>query len=95
MSAWASVVALTGFGWEGVSKTMTFGKMPREGTWFWSNGDAWGTHTQKASDGKTTAELLVGGGELQLKRLAITGSGSAELPEKRTQKAGDRVSVKI
>ena len=41
MASWAAVPALSGFAWDGREKAMTFGA--NEGTFFWSNGDAWGT----------------------------------------------------
>ena len=41
MASWAAVPALTGFKWDGIKGTMEFAA--REGAFFWSNGDAWGT----------------------------------------------------
>lgn len=41
MASWAAIPALTGFHYSGVDKSMTFTSQP--GTYFWSNGYAWGT----------------------------------------------------
>lgn len=39
MASWASVIALSGFNYSGINKTMTITSRP--GTYFWSNGYAW------------------------------------------------------
>ena len=41
MAAWASVLALTGYHYDGTTGEMTF--TVGDGTWFWSNGNAFGT----------------------------------------------------
>ena len=41
MASWAPIIAWPRFRYSGVEKSMAFAD--REGTWFWSNGDAWGT----------------------------------------------------
>jgi len=41
MIAWAAPLALTGFHYSGVTRTMVFAAHP--GAYFWSNGQAWGT----------------------------------------------------
>jgi len=41
MASWASVLALTGFQYSAVDKTINFNN--QLGNWFWSNGYAWGT----------------------------------------------------
>jgi len=41
MASWASVIALTDFHYSAIDKRMTFTAKP--GTYFWSNGSAWGT----------------------------------------------------
>ena len=66
MASWASILALSGFHYSGVEKQMTFTSRP--GTYFWSNGYAWGTCEVKA-DG--SAVLTVMKGTLQLNKLLI------------------------
>ena len=41
MASWGAVLALSGFQYSGADKSMEFAA--REGTYFWSNGAAWGT----------------------------------------------------
>ena len=40
LASWNALVAWTGFHYSAVDRTVEFG--PRTGTWFWSNGSAWG-----------------------------------------------------
>jgi uncharacterized protein (DUF608 family) len=65
MAAWAAHLALTGFHYSAVDKTMQFTGNP--GNWFWSTGHAWGTCI--ISD--TGAELTVLHGKLMLFRLTV------------------------
>ncbi len=56
MASWSAVLALTGFHYSAISKTMSFGAA--DGTYFWSTGDAWGTCT--ISNGKGEIDVLHG-----------------------------------
>lgn len=56
MASWASVIALSGFHYSAVDKQMQFTSAP--GTYFWSNGYAWGMC--RISDGEATLEVLRG-----------------------------------
>ncbi len=47
LAAWNVHLAWTGFQYDGVEKRMSFKK---DGTWFWSNGQAFGTATVKGND---------------------------------------------
>ena len=79
MAAWGAVLALTGFRYSGVDKTMTFA--PAKGaktiTWFWSNGAAYGTVTQRNVKGRVEVALQVLHGTLALRRLVLAGVGEA------------------
>ena len=66
MASWAGVLAQSGFQYSAVEKRMHFTDRP--GTYFWSNGAAWGTCTI-AENG--AAELAVRFGEVTLHRLQI------------------------
>ena len=66
MASWAGILALSGFHYSGVEKQMTFTSRP--GTYFWSNGYAWGTCEVKAGG---SATLKVIKGTLKLNRLTI------------------------
>lgn len=65
MASWASVIALSGFHYSAVDKQMQFTSAP--GTYFWSNGYAWGMC--RISDGEATLEVLRG--TLGIERLRI------------------------
>lgn len=65
MASWASVIALSDFHWSGVDGSFHITGKP--GTWFWSNGAAWGTVT--VSD--TKAALKVIEGRLKLNSVQI------------------------
>ncbi len=82
MASWAAVLALTGFHYSGVTKTMTFA--PGKGTWFWSNGSAWGTFKQKPTKRKVKVELRVMHGSIEIERLEITGLGGVDLGGSKT-----------
>jgi non-lysosomal glucosylceramidase len=69
MASWASVIALSGFQYSAIDKSMTFTSTP--GTYFWSNGSAWGTC--KVSENK--AELHVLSGEVELGRFTLKDAG--------------------
>ena len=77
MASWASVIALSGFHYSAVDKQMQFTSAP--GTYFWSNGYAWGMC--RISDGEATLEVLRG--TLGIERLRI-GECDCENEEKAT-----------
>ena len=73
MTSWASLLAISGFHYSAVEKSMTFTNTP--GTYFWSNGLAWGTCKV---DGKN-AELKVLHGEITLDQFTLQGTGTKKL----------------
>ena len=75
MASWASVIALSGFDYSGVTQSMTFTSKP--GTYFWSNGSAWGTCKIEGN----RAELKVLDGEVALKQFTINGIGTKKLKD--------------
>jgi non-lysosomal glucosylceramidase len=76
MASWASVLALSGFHYSGVTKSIAFTATP--GTYFWSNGYAWGTC--KIEDKKATLSVL--SGEIAISKLELLGEGSIKSKEK-------------
>jgi len=56
MASWSAVLALSGFHYSGVDQSMQFTSTP--GTYFWSNGYAWGNC--KIEKGKATLTVLKG-----------------------------------
>ncbi len=70
MASWSAVLALTGFEYSGVTKSMKFAGNP--GPQFWSNGYNWGT----CSITGNRVIITVHNGELQLNSLTIEGLGT-------------------
>ena len=89
MASWGAVVAATGFRYSGVDRSMTLAA--RKGTWFWSNGSAWGTCRQKPAGKKTAVELAVGGGTLKLAWFILGGGASRAFAPARVITAGRSV----
>lgn len=67
MASWGTLLAWSGFHYSAVDKTMHFTSRP--GTYFWSNGYAWGTCTIQSD----TVSLHVLHGTLQLDQLFLEG----------------------
>ena len=93
MASWAAVPALAGFRYSGVSRSMGFA--PREGIYFWSTGDAWGSCRISASDTVYEAELTVNHGRLRLSAFRLTGVGEERWPEEKRLEAGHKILVRI
>ncbi len=75
MASWTGVLALTGFHYSGVTRTLTFAAKP--GLHFWSNGYAWGTCEIRANKAKRawTVNLNVLEGSLKVKTVRLQGIG--------------------
>jgi len=95
MASWAAILALTGFHYSGVTGTMTFAPTTTRSRTFWSNGYASGTLLQVPGEGSTQVDLQVLEGKLQIKRLVLTGFGSAEIPTSETVEAGQSYGVTV
>ncbi len=93
MIAWAAVVALTGFQYSGVSKSMTFAARP--GSHFWSNGSAWGVCRQSGSNGSTDVELEVLSGSVELSRFSLTGQGDLTFDPAKPVSAGETIQMSL
>ena len=73
MASWAGLLALSGFHYSGVDKSMSFTSNP--GNYFWSNGYAWGTC--KVEGKKANLNVLFG--RVELSRFTLAGQGSVKL----------------
>lgn len=78
MASWAAVLALTGFRYSGVEREMRFAAASEPVRWFWSNGSAWGTCSQRPVGEGIEVEVSVQGGSVRLHRVALEGAGSVE-----------------
>ncbi len=95
MASWAAILALTGFQWSGVTRTMTFAAADQPVTWFWSNGSAWGTLRQEPTADGLTVTLSVSEGSVRLRRLVLTGAGELTWPRAVTVRAGREVTGQV
>jgi non-lysosomal glucosylceramidase len=73
MASWSAPMAISGFHYSAPEKTMTFSAKP--GTWFWSNGYAWGTCSVNGN--KATLDVLYG--NLELTNFNLAGLGSVKI----------------
>jgi len=80
MASWAAVLALTGFHYSAVEKSLTFAAAGKRTRWFWSTGYAWGTVEQRPLKRGIRVALTVLHGTLELRTLTLDGAGSVELP---------------
>jgi non-lysosomal glucosylceramidase len=74
MASWAAVLALTGFHYSGVEKSMTLAA--EKGRQFWSNGYAWGTYSVDRAGRRMNVSLSVLHGSLTLAKFNLTDYGS-------------------
>jgi len=88
MMAWGGVLAISGFHYSAVEKSMSFTSKP--GTYFWSNGYSWGTCEVK----NKAAVLTVLFGEITLKSFTLKGIGSKNLRRK-TIVEGEQFKIKL
>jgi uncharacterized protein (DUF608 family) len=93
MASWAAVLALSGFYYSGVEKSITFA--PQDGTYFWSNGTAWGMCSIQGQGKSRQAELTVKHGELDIRIFRLAGLGQKKLGQVKKIKAGEKFSVSL
>jgi len=93
MASWAAVLALEGFHYSGVTKTMTFAA--RDGVFFWSNGYAWGRCEFRGNGKQTKVRLTVRGGELQLDRFRVRGGGEHRFSAGQKLRTGDQIQFTV
>jgi uncharacterized protein (DUF608 family) len=93
MASWAAILAMTGFNYSGVEKSMTFAA--KDGTFFWSNGYAWGSCSIKQSAGGREIELSVLQDELDLSRFALSGFGQACFDDVQHIEAGEKATFTV
>jgi hypothetical protein len=77
MASWAGILALSGFQYSGVTNRMTFTAQP--GSFFWSNGYAWGQCIIRDVAESFQIELTVKNGELKLDTFELKDVGEVKL----------------
>jgi len=93
MASWAAVLALTGFNYSGVEKSIVFA--PREGNFFWSNGYAWGSCSLKRDSKNFRVELSVLYGKLVLSKFKLRNFGVARFDKDVALKAGEKTVFNV
>jgi hypothetical protein len=93
MAAWGAVLALTGFHYSGVHRSMAFAA--QEGVHFWSTGYAWGTCVQKATAAGMRVKLNVMGGELRLQHFNLLKLGMVSLKTPGVYRAGESLTLNV
>jgi len=93
MASWAAVLALTGFNYSGVEKSMTFAA--QDGTFFFSNGYAWGDCSLRRSGGRVHVTLSILHGNLSLSRFMLRGFGEMRFDKMMSIKAGEKVEFDV
>lgn len=89
MASWASVLALTGFQYSAIDKSIQFKN--RQGKWFWSNGYAWGTF--EISDSLFQLKVLYG--SLEIKSIWLGDSEIKKFRKINNIEAGQAFAIKI
>ncbi|WP_028668009.1 GH116 family glycosyl-hydrolase [Runella zeae] len=92
MTSWGAVLALTGFQYSGVKKSMAF--TPKVGSYFWSNGYAYGeVQFTKAGNGWQT-KLTVLNGSLPLENLSL-GKNAKNFAAGHTLKEKQSITISL
>ncbi len=93
MASWAAPIALTGFNYSGVSKTMKF--KANEGMYFWSNGYSYGTIEIKSRNSNYDIRIKTLGGKLELKSFELREKGSKDFKKVQVIEDGNEVIFAI
>jgi hypothetical protein len=92
MASRGAVLALTGFQYSGMERSIAFAARP--GVHFWSNGAAWGgVCRQDAEEGSAAVEMEVLNGSLELSRFTLHSVGEIAFDEPTTLAEGETLSL--
>ncbi|HEV7301171.1 MAG TPA: GH116 family glycosyl-hydrolase [Tepidisphaeraceae bacterium] len=95
MASWAAVVALTGFSYDARTASIRFAQTEQPATFFWSNGYAWGTFTQRPAENEIEATLAVLGGSVRVAELMIDGREPVRPSTAVVVTPGDPLTVRV
>ncbi|GAB3919220.1 GH116 family glycosyl-hydrolase [Larkinella terrae] len=86
MTSWNAVLAWSGFQYSGVTESMTMTARP--GTYFWSNGSAWGTCTISADGAANRVSLQVLDGKIRVRQFQLANAGKHSFKQSQELTAG-------
>ena len=97
MASWASVLALTGFRYDGVAQSLSFAPRTDREQYraFWSIGSAWGIYRQSRTPARRRAEVPPRLGMRWLRRLTIGAAAPVEFQPERQVPAGEILTVVV
>ena len=93
MASWAAVLAQSEFQYSGIDKFIEF--TSKSGTYFWSNGYAWGTCEIKNNGKKASVSLTVLFGSLNLKEFRLKNVGTHKFKNEKIIKEGAMIKISI
>jgi hypothetical protein len=93
MASWSAVLALTGFHYSAVKKSMSFNA--REGKHFWSNGFQYGTVEIKDNGKHKSVKLSSISGQLSLRSFSLNGFGYKDFEGSITVPSGGTAEFKV
>ncbi len=91
MASWSSVLALSGFHFSALEKSIGFTDRP--GIYFWSNGSAWGKYEISKTGDRFQVEFSVLHGEISLQRFRIGEKGEKVFKSQRELKENDSLHL--
>jgi len=95
MASWGGLLAWTGFHYDAVEAALSMKQADELVCWFWSNGSAWGTITQRPEpSGGISVSLEVCEGTLRLQRLRV-GDRELVLEGPRTLVPGEPLEASL
>ena len=93
MASWAAVLALTGFHYSAVEKSVTFAS--KAGRHYWSNGYAWGTCEIASHERSMSLKFSVLHGSLTLQRFVLSGYGQVDFDPARAIREGETLRLRV
>ncbi|MCY3575207.1 MAG: GH116 family glycosyl-hydrolase [Chloroflexota bacterium] len=95
MASWAAVLALSGFHFSAVDKSLRFAAPDTKQRHFWSTGYAWGSCVLQPRDGSCQVDFTVLGGEIALDSLTLSGLGQLRFDSTRQLGKGDALQCEV
>ncbi|MFD1140285.1 GH116 family glycosyl-hydrolase [Larkinella insperata] len=93
MTSWNAVLAWSGFRYSGVTESMALTSRP--GTYFWSNGSAWGTCTVAPEGAVNRVSLTVLNGKIRLRQVELQGGGTQRFKQAQEVGEGGKLDFKV